>query len=165
MFIYKKWDGKSPVGKLTDPDKVREHFGLDKNHVAYFVYDEDGNLKYFQYLDKFTGKKMTEDTWEAVAKKHVEELIKAHQRIKLAQETGTEKVEVLVEKRFLNDIEAHHEALRKNNPVKITADEVPHAKELGVHYQVVSKLTDRQPVVVSSAVRTLREEVKNALGI
>ena len=43
MFIYKKWDGKSSVGKLTDPDTVREHFGLDKDHVAYFVYDEAGS--------------------------------------------------------------------------------------------------------------------------
>ena len=154
MFTYQKWDGKSPVGNLKNADEVRRHFKLKESDVAYFIYDDDGNLCYFQYFDKDTGKRLTEDNWEQVAKKHIEDLEKRHQKYKLLQETKTEEVEILVEKRFLEEVRNYYNNLRQNNPIEIVAEEEEHAKELGLNYKIVDTLSTRKPVVTKTEEKT-----------
>jgi len=146
VFTYRKWDG-SGLGQLPDEKAVREHFGMEAHHVAYEVLDQNGNRVYFQYRDKFSGEYMIEDTWESVAQKRVEEMINYAQQRELLKQTDTEEVEVWVEARFKDAIESHHETLRKASPVEVIALEETHAKELGLEYKVVDKLSDRQPVV------------------
>ena len=146
MFTYRKWDG-SGLGQLPDEKAVREHFGMEDHHVAYEVLDQNGNRVYFQYRDKFSGEYMTEDNWESVAQKHVREMTDIFRKQELLKQTGTEKVEIWVEARFKDAIESHHETLRKASPVEVIASEEAHAKELGLKYKVVDKLSDRQPVV------------------
>ena len=142
-WYYEKWDGRG-MGKLPDEKAVREHCKMPNDAVAYLIYRQGADRHtYFQYHKPWSGERdwMYEDDWEQYAKAHVDHLNDQEKKAELLQKTETQKVEIMVEKRFAQALEDMHTSLRQQHPVEITAEDEKHAKELGLHYTIKEAVT------------------------